>query len=148
MEQNYYNFLNYNSKVKKEEGYQTKPIRQDTYDFEKLLEVREKSGAPYSNLATNGIITYKGITFVCNEKNKQICLGDVSEPKNCLCIPLSKGGSLIVNRDNLGDLSKAIDMFSPEDINLIMRAIAQDTKVQQIQNEIDEEKNSIIKEQS
>lgn len=75
-------------------------------------------------------------------------MGDVSEPKNCLCIPLSKGGSLIVNRDNLGDLSKAIDMFSPEDINLIMRAIAQDTKVQQIQNEIDEEKNSIIKEQS
>ena len=34
-------------------------------------------------------------------------------------------------------------MFSPEDVKRIMQAIAQDTKVQQMQKELDDEKNSI-----
>ena len=46
---------------------------------------------------------------------------------------------MIVNRDNLGDLAKAIGMFSPEDVNLIMRAITLDAKIQQMQYQIDEE---------
>jgi hypothetical protein len=169
---NYYNSISYKSKVLRDDSKnntdektdtqkeqifnsalsacQKELLIKETYDLSQPLseKVREKERAPYSNLATDGIITYKGITFVCNEKNNQICLGDVSDPRNCLSIPLSKGGSLIVNRDNLDGLSKAIDMFSPEDINRIMRAIAQDTKVQQVQNEIDEEKSSIIKDET
>jgi hypothetical protein len=66
-----------------------------------------------------------------------------NNPTNVLSIPLSKGGCLKVNRDNLGDLAKAIGMFSPEDINLIMRAIAQDTKIKEMQKEIDDVVNSI-----
>lgn len=50
---------------------------------------------------------------------------------------------LLVNRDNLDELSRAIGMFSPEDVKRIMQAIAQDTKVQQMQKELDDEKNSI-----
>ena len=34
-------------------------------------------------------------------------------------------------------------MFSPEDLNLIMRAIAQDTKIQSVKKEIDDMENSI-----
>ncbi len=49
----------------------------------------------------------------------------------------------MVNRDSIGDLSKAITMFSPEDMNRIMRAIADDNKVQEMQNTIEEETNSI-----
>lgn len=49
----------------------------------------------------------------------------------------------MVNRDNLGELSIAITMFSPEDQNRIMRAIAEDKKAQATQNEIEDEKNSI-----
>ncbi len=67
----------------------------------------------------------------------------MSDLRNVLTIPLSGGGCLKVNRDNLGDLSQAITMFSPEDINLIMRAIADDKKVQEMQNTIEEEKTSI-----
>ena len=43
----------------------------------------------------------------------------------------------------LDELSRAIGMFSPEDVKRIMQAIAQDTKVQQMQKELDDEKNSI-----
>ncbi len=71
-------------------------------------------------------------------EHNQICLGDVSDSRKCLRIALSGGGSLAVNRDNLGELSQAISMFSPEDINRIMSAIAQDKKAQEIQMEKDE----------
>ncbi len=118
---------------------------QRTIDLTSLQDrIDNRFKFPYSYLAQNGIIEYKGVTFVCDEKNKVLCLGDVtSDPNKVLTIPLSKGGALKVNRDNLGDLSKAISMFSPEDINLIMRAIAQDAKIQQMQNELEEDKNSI-----
>lgn len=100
-------------------------------------------GVPYSYLAKDGIIDYKGIIFVCDTERKALCLGDMSDPKKCLNIPLSGGGSLIVNRDNLGDLAKAIGMFSPEDVNRILRAIAEDAKVQQMKQQIDDETSGL-----
>ena len=99
--------------------------------------------APYSCLAKDGLIEYNGVTFVCDDEKQRICLGNVSNTKECLNIPLSGGGCLVVNRDNLGDLSKAIGMFSPEDVNRILRAIAQDNKAQQMQKELEDDENSI-----
>lgn len=93
---------------------------------------------PYQSLANDGVINYKGVTFVCDMERNQICLGDVSDSAKCLRIALSGGGSLVVNRDNLGELSQAISMFSPEDINRIMTAIAKDKKAQEMQLEKDE----------
>lgn len=107
------------------------------------VQVSEEKKAPYSHLAKDGIINYNGVTFVCDNLRSQLCLGDVTNPEDCIRIPMAEGGSLVVNRDNLGDLSQAIGMFSPEDVNRIMRAIAQDTKCQQMQQEIEDEKNSI-----
>lgn len=68
-------------------------------------------------------------------RTNSICLGDVSDKSKVLNIALSGGGCLKVNRDNIGDLSACVGMFSPEDLNLIMRAIAQDTKAQEMQLE-------------
>ena len=99
--------------------------------------------APYSYLAKDGVIEYNGVAFNCDYERNRITLGDVSNPKNCLNIPLSKGGSLVVNVDNLGDLSKAIGMFSPEDIRRIMEAIAQYNKAKEMEQEIEEDTNSI-----
>lgn len=100
--------------------------------------------APYSYLADDGgAITYNGVTFFCDYEKNRICLGDVSDIKDCICVGLSEGGSLVVNRDNIGNLSKAIGMFSPEDANRIMRAISQDAMCQRKLQEIDETKNSI-----
>lgn len=117
----------------------TKLLEQALLDKKKNTD----NGVPYNYLAKDGIIEYNGVVFVCDEKYKAIRLGDTSEPKNCLNIPLSGGGSLIVNRDNLDDLAKAIGMFSPEDVNLIMRAIAKDAKIQQMKHQIDDETSGI-----
>lgn len=100
---------------------------------------------PYGFLAEDGIITYNGVTFVCNEQYQRLELGDTSVKEDCIIIPLSEGGSLMVNRDCIGDLGKAIGMFSPEDVNRIMRAIHQDNKARQVLAEIEDEENSVGK---
>lgn len=101
--------------------------------------------APYSYLADeSGCINYNGVNFFCDYEKNRICLGDVSDLRECICVGLSEGGSLVVNRDNLGDLADAIGMFSPEDVNRIMRAIAQDTMCQRKLHEIDEMENGEV----
>lgn len=99
--------------------------------------------APYYFLSEEGIIDYNGVIFVCDTEHNQLHLGDTSDTKNCLTIPLSKGGSLVVNRNSIDQLSKAISMFSPEDINLIMRALTVDAKARQTLEEIEDEECSI-----
>jgi len=103
----------------------------------------EDNGVPYYYLAKDGIIDYNGVVFFCDEEHKALCLGDTSDKSKCLSIPLTGGGSLIVNRDNLDSLAKAIGMFSPEDVNLIMRAIAEDAKIQQMKQQIDDETSGL-----
>ena len=98
---------------------------------------------PYGYLANNGVIEYNGVIFVCDEVHNAICLGDMTDESEVLSIPLTEGGCLKVNRDNISDLAKAISMFSPEDIRRIMEAIATDAKCQQMQQEMDETLNSI-----
>lgn len=92
---------------------------------------------PYSIMEKNGLIEYNGVTFICDESKNAICLGDVSDKKKTLNIPMSEGGVLKVNVDNLEQLMGAIDMFSPEDMNNILRAIALYRKTQEIQDQLD-----------
>ena len=98
---------------------------------------------PYAYLAEDGFINYNGVTFVCDDTRNALLLGDCSDMKNCIRVNLENGGSLIVNRENLGELSSAITMFSPEDIRRILCAIADDKKIQSTQKEIDDAKNCI-----
>lgn len=98
-------------------------------NFREHIDGTEKK-APYQHLAQNGTITYKGVTFVCDTDRNRITLGDVTDRSKCLNISLKGGGCLMVNRDNLSDLSQAITMFCPEDINRIMTAIAEDKRAQ------------------
>lgn len=126
-------------------GEMEQPDIKDTIDdmvaeeaIQKLLDKGNR--APYSLMADeNGMVKYKGVEFRCDYENNRLCLGDVSNPKNCITVGLEKGGCLVFNRDNIDDLVKAIDMFSPEDINRIMRAIAQDAKLRQMQVQIEDE---------
>lgn len=108
-----------------------------------IESMRQAPKVPYGHLAKDGVIVYNGVTFVCDEKTNSICLGDVSDAKNVLNIPLSGGGHLKVNRNSLGLLSRVVGMFSPEDLNLIMRAIAEDAKIQSVQEEIEDEEASV-----
>lgn len=108
-----------------------------------LKQLRQAPKVPYEHLAVDGVINYNGVCFVCDAESNSICLGDMSDKKNVLTIALSGGGHLKVHRDNLGDLSRAVGMFSPEDLNLIMRAIAQDTKIQSMKKEIEDTEASV-----
>ena len=110
---------------------------------EELFGKREND-VPYGYLANNGMITYQGVTFVCDAENKRLLLGDCSNPDNCINVPLTGGGNLVFIRNNIGSISQAIGMFSPEDVSRIMKAIAEDAKSKQIQNEIDEDINETI----
>ncbi len=108
-----------------------------------INQLNKVSKVPYGYLAKDGVIEYNGVIFVCDEKTNSICLGDVSDPKQVINVALSGGGHLKLNRNNIGDMSKAAGMFSPRDLNLIMRAIAQDTKIQSMKKELDDMENSI-----
>lgn len=108
-----------------------------------LSGLRQAGKVPYGYLARDGIIEYNGVVFVCDPKTNSICLGDVSDPKQVIKVSLSGGGHLKVNRKNIGQLSKAAGMFSPEDLNRIMRAIAQDTRIQSMEKEIEDMESSV-----
>lgn len=106
-------------------------------------KMRTAPKVPYGHLAKDGVIEYNGVVFVCDERTNSICLGDMTDKSKVITVTLSDGGHLMVNRDNIGQLSKAAGMFSPEDLNLILRAIAQDNKIQSVKKEIDDMENSI-----
>lgn len=108
-----------------------------------INSMRQVPKVPYGHLAKDGVIEYNGVVFVCDEKTNSICLGNMEDKSQVITVTLSGGGHLKVNRKNIGDLAKAVGMFSPEDLNLIMRAIAQDTKIQSVKKEIDDMENSI-----
>lgn len=144
--------------TKRDEEKEEKELLQKRLMVEKITEQREESSVkeiltvrtggstdvPYGYLAKDGIIEYKGAVFVCDEKHHAICLGDMTNPADVLTIPLTEGGCLKVNRENIGELSKAISMFSPADVRRIMVAIAQDAKCRQMQEEMDETVHSIL----
>lgn len=91
-----------------------------------------------------GVVSYNGVNFIFDSESNALCLGDMSQTDNVLSIPLSRGGTLKVNRNNIEDLSKAIGMFSPEDINRIMRAIAEDAHCRRKLNEIEDDKKQSL----
>lgn len=92
----------------------------------------------------SGMIEYNGVVFACNKRTNTLELGDCSNPANCIYVALEKGGSLLVNRDNIGELSKAISMFSPKDVESIMRALQKDRMAQNALSEIEESKSELI----
>lgn len=112
------------------------------YFMEKINGTYQPS-FPYESYANGDTITYNGVVFSCDKEKNAICLGDMSNKGDVLTIPLEGGGSLMVNRNSIGMLADAMSMFSPEDANRIMRAIADDKKAQETQKEIEDDKNSL-----
>lgn len=115
---------------------------------QKEQELLKNNKNEYFALGDGADIIYKGVCFVCNEEDNSISLGDMSDPSKVITIPLSGGGTLKVNRDNISDLGRAIGMFSPEDIGNILRAIAQDRKAQETKMEIEDNKDKKAIEQA
>ncbi len=111
---------------------------------EKLLkQIKGEKHAPYDYLATDGCINYNGATFICDTEKNRLCLGDVSNPNNCLIVSLENGGTLMVNHDQIGDLGRAITMFTPEDQKRIMYAVSMHKKAKELEQEIEDDKAGI-----
>lgn len=100
--------------------------------------------APYASLADeNGIIEYEGAVFTVDYESNSICLGDCSPGADYLTISLpDSGGCLKVNRDNIGQLMKAISMFSPKDRWAIIRAVSTDNYCERVKAEMEKEEDS------
>ncbi len=125
-----------------------------TGDFGTIaLVTAGENTCPYSYLASDGVIEYNGVTFVCDYKNNAISLGDVtSDPSKVLNIPLPSGGNLYVNVDNFDDLAKAAGMFSPKDLNAILRAMETykhcSSKIKEIEDEENKSPEEIAQERA
>lgn len=105
-------------------------------------QAEEEGMVPYSARMKGGMIVYHGVTFQCNPKESSITLGDMSNPKDVIMIPLSGGGVLKVNYNNLDELAQALGMFSAEDLGNILRAVATFQKARSVEMEIEEEENA------
>ena len=106
-------------------------------------EISDKQGnIPYSEYMRDGAIVYNGVSFQYGEGF--LALGDVSNPANVLAIPLVSGGVLLVNRNCIDQLGKAMGMFSAEDFGNILRAIAEDRKIQSVKYEMEENENKTV----
>ena len=102
---------------------------------------QHKAVNEYFAMAKDGVVSYKGVDFICDYKTNTLMLGDCSNSDNCIRVALSNGGSLMFNRDNISSLGDAISLFSPEDINRIMRAIQMDKMANDALRDIEEEDN-------
>ena len=78
---------------------------------------------PYSALAKDGIIEYNGVIFKCDYEKNALYLGDMSEGSDIITVNLPSGGTLKINADNIDQISRCAGMFTPEDLNAILRAI-------------------------
>ena len=104
------------------------------YAGERILKNRNE----YFRLAEGDTVVYEGVAFVCDRLTDTLTLGDVSNPDNCIRVGLSNGGSLLFNRDDTGSLMNAIDMFSPEDQDKIMKAIQLDNMTKKAEQEAED----------
>lgn len=104
--------------------------------LDRLTEVAEKYG---------GDITFRGVNLQFISDKKMMCLGDMNHGDVINAGVMSNGYCFYFNRGNIGELSKIIDLFSPEDVNKIMAAIATDEHIDKIKNEMEEEEANGVK---
>ena len=110
-------------------------------EFTETMRKEHEKKCPYSHLAKDGVINYRGVTFMCDYESNSINLGDVSDPKKVLRVSLPSGGSLNINVDSLGSISQVASMFSPADLNAILNAIQEYNHCTSKLNEIEEEES-------
>lgn len=132
-----YEILNSHAKQKREEAV----IKSNLEEMAKEMQNKLSSNKYFELADNNGEVHYNGVTFQCDTLNQALCLGDMSDEKKVLTIPLSGGGSLKVNRDKIKSLSDAIGMFSPEDVKRILTAIRTDAKAKSKEAECEDKIN-------
>lgn len=128
------------AKVNDPEKYQSMILKSKedaAKSFSQLLDVSKSNG---------GTATHNGVSILFDTEKKQMNIGDTSHRGNVISVNLSNGWVLNFNRDNIDDVSKILDLFSPEDIRRIMEAITKDKMAQTMEQEIDDTEASVVSE--
>lgn len=97
----------------------------------RLTEIAEENG---------GSVTYNGVTLNFDMKTQKMCLGNMDSGDVINAGVLSNGYCFYFNRENIGDIAKILDLFSPEDVNKIMAAIETDNMADRMKNQVEDEK--------
>lgn len=124
----------------------------DPEKYQKMvLESKGAAAKSFSQVAelaeiNGGTATYNGVNISFDSENQQMNVGDMSDTRNVITVALSNGGVLRFNTNNIDDISKMLDMFSPEDIKHIMEAITKHNIAVSMQKEIDDAKASVASE--
>ena len=109
--------------------------------FRQVEEIARKSGD-----GKTGMATYNGVPIAFDFQNGIMTVGDMSAGNDIINVgKLPNGYAFSFNRDNIGDISKILDLFSPEDINKIMEVITTDNIAKSMEQEIEDEKAKIGK---
>lgn len=108
--------------------------------FRQIEEIAKESGD-----GKTGVATYKGVSIAFDFEHSVMTVGDLSSGNIINVGKLSNGYAFSFNRDNIDDISKMLDLFSPEDINKIMAAITTDNIAQSMKQEIEDAKAKVSK---
>ena len=109
--------------------------------FRQVEELAKESGD-----GKTGMATYNGVPITFDFQNSIMTVGDMSAGNDIIHVgKLSNGYAFSFNRDNIGDISKILDLFSPEDVNKIMEAITTDNIAKSMEQEIEDEKAKVGK---
>ncbi len=128
----------YTHSLKPSENMRSKSTFLEMFNNAAQEYVKDNRPCEYFDLAgKDGIIQYNRATFVCNKENNTLELGDCSNESNCIRVKLSKGGSLLVNRENVDELLMSIGMFSSKDQGLIMQAVMKDKMAQAAKDKLE-----------
>ncbi len=124
------------AQMKKEDPVRYQEMKRDEALSEcrslgRLTEIAEENG---------GTVTYNGVTLNFDQEKMQMCLGNMNSGDVINAGVLSNGYCFYFNRENIGDLAKILDLFSPEDVNKIMTAIQTDNMADQTKNEVEDAK--------
>lgn len=123
----------------KYEKMQTERKQDIAKSFRQIEEIARESGD-----GKTGMATYKGVPIAFDFQNGIMTVGDMSAGNDIINVgKLSNGYAFSFNRDNIDDISKILDLFSPEDINKIMAAITTDNIAKSMEQEIEDEKSKV-----
>ncbi len=148
---------------------QYKLLKEQEYD-EELEEARISDPAKYNKMQTErkqdiaksfrqveelaresgdgktGVAVHNGVPITFDFEHGVMTVGDMSAGNDIIHVgKLSNGYAFSFNRDNIGDISKILDLFSPEDVNKIMEAITTDNIAKSMEQEIEDEKAKVGK---
>lgn len=125
------------AKVNDPEKYQSMILESEeaaAKSFSQVLEIAGRNG---------GTATHNGVSIGFDSERHQMNIGDTSNKGNVISVNLSNGWVLNFNRDNIDDVSKILDLFSPEDVRRIMEAITTDNMAKSMEKEIDDTEASV-----